>query len=173
MRGITRLALPALLVAGLSIGLAGQAAAETTHYIMAAGLGGDAGTLVLQSEVSAPPFTADVAFASKGSVVPSTGEATVKGTVVCSEQGSVGIVGALRQRAGKTIISGTFIAQVECSTDPTSFTASMYESTGRFVGGKATIRRILIEEGGECEETSEGCRFEYIQGPLAVKLVPR
>ena len=146
-----------------------EAAAGTTYYIMAAGFFGDVGTLVLHGDVSGPPFTFDVSFASKGTVVPSTGEATVKGTVTCSEQGVVSIEAELRQRAGRTFISGFGSTEVECSTEPTSFSISVVEANGRFVGGKATIRNVFTFG---CADTGN-CSEDFIEGPFAVKLTRR
>ena len=146
-----------------------ETTAGTTYYIMAAGFGGAAGTLVLNGDVSEPPFTFDVSFASKGTVVPRTGEATISGTVVCSEPGSVYVEGELRQRAGRTFISGYFFTSVDCSTEPTSFTISVVEANGRFVGGKATIRNVFIEG---CSDSGD-CTSDFIEGPFAVKLTHR
>lgn len=146
-----------------------ETTAGTTYYIMAAGWFGATGTLVLHGDVSEAPFTFDVSFASKGTVVPRTGEATISGTVVCSEPGSVYVEAELRQRAGRTIISGYGFTEVECSTEPTSFTISVVGSNGRFVGGKATIRNVYIEG---CPDSGD-CTSDFIEGPLAVKLTHR
>ena len=132
-------------------------------YIMAAGWLGDSGTLVLHADVSGPPFTFEVSFSSKGSVIPKTGVATISGTVVCSEPGEVFIDGELRQRNGRTNIRGFFFVSVECSQEPTSFTATVSGSNGLFVAGKAAIFDVFIDGCGATD-----CDFEFLEGEVTM-----
>ena len=127
---------------------------------------GDFGALVLNADVSAPPFTIQVSLSGRGSVIPKTGVATIRGTTVCSEPGFVDIQGELRQKIGRMFISGFFFVEVACSTDPTSFTADTRSSNGLFVAGSATIRDVDVFG---CADSGD-CSSDFIPGPLAVKL---
>lgn len=144
-----------------------EATQGTTYHIMAGGFFGNTGTLVLHGDVSEPPFTFEVAFSSKGSVRPKTGEVTIRGTVVCSEPGFLNDVdGELRQRVGRTLVRGFFFFQSDCSEDPTPFSVTVTSDNGLFVAGRATIRDVFAEGCGATD-----CDAEFFSGVVTtVKL---
>lgn len=73
-----------------------------------------------------------------GSVDPSTGVATVRGTVSCNRATSVGISGELRQTfANRVVISGFFSTQADCAPPASAWSASVTASNGRYGGGAA------------------------------------
>ncbi len=127
----------------------------TTYYFMVAGCcrteDGASGNLVVHADVSALPFTFDVAFSS-GSTDPKTHATTINGTVVCSEPGSVDIAGGLQQR----LASGLFSVQVACSPETSTFTATVSPSAGSFMPGKATVSDVVISGCGatDCDSRS-------------------
>ena len=73
-----------------------------------------------------------------GMVRSSTGLVTVSGTLTCSQSATIRIEGTISQRAGRTIVTGTFFTTFTCS-GTTSWSASTTGENGRFVGGKAQV----------------------------------
>jgi len=73
-----------------------------------------------------------------GTVRPSTGLVTVSGTLTCSQSATIRIEGTISQRAGRTIVTGTFFTTFTCN-GTTSWSASTTGENGRFVGGKAHV----------------------------------
>jgi hypothetical protein len=144
--------------------------AGTTYHIMVAGCcrteDGVSGDLVVSASGTGDPpvpFTFDVSFSS-GSVDPRTHEATVSGTVVCSESGVVEIAGVLRQR----LVSGDFSVEVACSQDVSTFTAPASALGGAYTPGPAAIVDVVISGCGATDCDSESLPGEV----LTLKLHP-
>ena len=120
-----------------------DASAGTTYYIMGGtccGNGSSGGSLVLNVETSAPPFTIDdLTVSPTGSVKQSTGEATISGTITCSNgPGTVEIDVSLVQRIGRLLVQGSQFKDFECSgTQSWSITIAGFN--GLFVGGRAQV----------------------------------
>jgi eukaryotic-like serine/threonine-protein kinase len=75
-----------------------------------------------------------------GSVNPSTGVATVRGTVSCNRATSVAISGELRQTfANRVVIDGFFSTQVDCAPPASAWSATVTASNGRYGGGPASV----------------------------------
>jgi hypothetical protein len=107
----------------------------TTYLIMVGSLGAG-GALQFNTDVGTPPIEITVSIDPRGTVVPKTGAATVRGEVTCSEPTMVGIDGSLRQRSGRLYIDGWGFAEVECEGVAT-FELPIFESNGLFTGGTA------------------------------------
>ncbi len=99
---------------------------------------GPGGNLVFSLAEPGPPLVFDLSLNATGSVKPSTGIATVSGTVTCSKRAFVQLSGQLEQRAGRVFIRGFFGDTFECD-GVTPWTVSLSGENGRFAGGKATF----------------------------------
>lgn len=93
-----------------------------------------------------PPFSLGVT-ADRGSVVLSTGQATLTGTVTCNERASVIVSGSLwQERAGKAI-EGWFWTNVYCEGEGrVAWSATPYYGLGLFRG-----RSAFLFTGGRAE----------------------
>jgi len=120
-----------------------DASAGTTYYIMAGtccGNGSSGGNLVLNVDTSAPPFTIDdVTVSHADTVRPSTGEATISGTITCSNgPGSVEVDVFLTQRIGRVLVQGGQFDDFECSGTQ-SWSITVVGGNGLFTGGRAHV----------------------------------
>jgi hypothetical protein len=111
-------------------------AGETYFFMVGAFASGTGGNLVFSVDVAPPPFKIDLIIDEVGSVIPSKGVATVRGTVTCSRPAFVDLFGELARRIGRVIVRGTFFSFFECDGE-TPWSAVVISETGPFVGGKA------------------------------------
>ena len=108
-----------------------------TYLVMVGSFGsGPGGSLMFQADVGAPPVQITVTIDPRGSVVPKTGEATIYGTVTCSEPTMLGIDSWLRQRSGRLYIDGWGFTEVQCDGTAT-WEITIADANGLFTGGKA------------------------------------
>lgn len=88
-----------------------------------------------------------------GTVNPATGVATISGTIECTRAGapasaSAFLYGDLRQRVGRTLISGGFGTMyvtppvIECSSPATPWSFTSKAGNGLFVAGQATVHAL-------------------------------
>ena len=142
--------------AGLQSFVAWDAVAGTTYYIMVASCcGSPGGNLVFNVGAPPPSPQIDISIDPVGTFDPRTGTATVSGVVDCSNGNFVQIYGTIRQRVGRTFVTGDFSAFLEgCSQDMT-WTATI-TGNGLFRGGTATVSAYAYTCGPiECAEASE------------------
>jgi hypothetical protein len=147
-----------------------EATAGTTYLIMVGSFAsGPGGNLIFGLDVAPPPLVLDLALSPKGSVVPKTGTATVRGTVVCNEPATVfGISGRLEQRKGRVILGGDFfVGEFACEPPETAWSATVTASNGLFTGGKA---RVLNVSASGCGEDFLLCDDAFIPGPITMQL---
>lgn len=83
-------------------------------------------------------FEIELELDKEGSVIPSTGEATVKGSVICSQPAHVFLWGELERRLGRVTVRGYFYSDLWCN-GKTVWKATVINQNGPFVGGKAKI----------------------------------
>jgi hypothetical protein len=107
----------------------------TTYLIMVGSLG-DGGLLQFNTEVGGPPIEITVSIDPRGTVVPKTGEAMIRGTVTCSEPTMLGVDGMLRQRLGRVFIEGGAYTELYCDGSA-AFELPIVGWNGLFTGGKA------------------------------------
>lgn len=90
-----------------------------------------------------PPFALGIGADPRGSVVPSTGAATVRGTVSCSEPAFVSVSGSLRQERAGMAIEAWFWTSVLCDG-----TASWSATPSYGLGLFPPARRCSTREAG-------------------------
>jgi hypothetical protein len=73
-----------------------------------------------------------------GSVNASTGEATISGTVTCSEPVSGTLDGSVQQRIGRALLRGFFFTFFECD-GVTPWQVQVVADNGLFVGGRVQV----------------------------------
>ncbi len=113
------------------------AASGETYLVMVGSFGeGPGGSLMFQADVGAPPVEITVSIDPRGSVVPKTGEVTIRGTVTCSEPTMLGMESGLRQRSGRLYIDGWGFTELQCDESAT-WEITIADATGMFTGGKA------------------------------------
>jgi len=126
-----------------------RARAGVTYYLMVAQCCGSGeeyggGDLVLTvTRVARGPFEATVTIAETGTVDPTTGIATLSGTVACTARSAVAGEGVLRQlRQGLFVARGWVGAQIACTPgDPVEWTVDVDTDTGiAFGDGSARLR---------------------------------
>lgn len=124
-----------------------DAVAGTTYYFMVSSLFPvSSANLVFNLLQGPPPLSIAPSVSQFGSVDPTTGTATLTGSVTCSQPVFVTLSGQLKQMHAGTPISGFFSTFIPCDgTTPWSFTVQTVPSLfhGRsvalFTGGKATV----------------------------------
>jgi hypothetical protein len=116
------------------------------------------GTLVLSAVPAPPPFTFDFQTDPQGSVVPSTGTATIRGTATCSQPAFVYVSGALRQdRPGNPI--DAFVYTAFFCDGTTAWSAPVFYSPRLFRG-----RSVALFVGGWADATLSAAAFSASEG---------
>ena len=114
--------------------------AGTTYYFLVGAFdSGPGGTLVFnvdETNLQLPEI--DVTVDPIGSFDPSTGTATITGTVTCSEGAEFAFVDvSLSQRVGRFIIRGFGGTEVTCDGTSQAWSVEVFGETGLFKGGRA------------------------------------
>jgi hypothetical protein len=140
-----------------------EAQAGQTYYIMV-GTWGSAGTLVLSLTQAPPPLAISVSVDPVGSVVPSKGVATVRGTVTCNRPVFVSLDGQLQQQIGRATVSGWLSAGVVCDgTTPAAWSSVVTSTPGTFIGGRAAALFV----GGHANVTAAATAWDPATGDFA------
>lgn len=112
-----------------------EAVAGTTYHLMVGSYSdGPGGNLSLTVK---EPLDIGVTVDAVGGVDPTTGVATVSGTVTCSDPLWLDVLGQLHQRTGRQVNSGYFSDFVFCDRE-TPWTATV-EQSGTFTVGPAQV----------------------------------
>lgn len=128
------------------------------------------GPTVVTLAEAPPPFALGVRITA-GSVVPSTGQATVTGTVTCSETAYVNVSGRLSQEHAGVTIEGWFWSGAFCEPGrEAAWSAVPGYGLGRFRG-----RSALLYTGGPAEAQATASGYgsttgEYDQESATVRL---
>jgi hypothetical protein len=97
------------------------------------------GRIALDVAPPGPPLTVSQSLEATGTVVKSTGSATVAGTVTCSKP-TFATIGASVDQVRKGVESdGIAPVTVSCGPTPTAWSATVTPSTGKFVVGTASL----------------------------------
>lgn len=114
-----------------------NAEAHVTYLFMVGAFGsGPGGNMTFNLIEAPPPVQIELAIDSRGTFIPSTGIATLRGTVTCTGSAGVYIDGSLRQRVGRLFIDGYGSNFFSCDgTTPWSMEVS--SDDGLFAGGRA------------------------------------
>jgi hypothetical protein len=102
---------------------------------------GSPASALLQFDPNVPPqprLHLDLTVDPKGTVAGKTGAVTVTGTVTCSLPADVFIDVFIQQRAGRVLIQGEAIADIQCD-GTTSWSATGQGFSGIFKGGSAQV----------------------------------
>ena len=97
----------------------------------------------------------------RGTFDPHTGQATISGTIACSEPLAGFIEVSLQQRAGRLIVVGSGFTDVACSPEGTTWSVTV-SGPGRFAGGQAlaSARAEFVVDGNTITaETSQQVRL--------------
>lgn len=126
-----------------------DATAGQTYYIMI-GTYSNGDTLSLSVNLAPPPLAIELNLDPIGSVKPTTGVATVNGTVTCNQSTYVSGWGSVQQKIGQGIVQGYVYIGGSCDPSaPLIWTSTLYSQpvqevgSGRaatlFTGGRATV----------------------------------
>lgn len=99
------------------------------------------------------PLDIRVQLDRSGSVNPSTGVATVRGTVWCNRPIAVGLNGELKQTiAGRMVTSG-FSIQADCAPPASAWTAKVIAANARYSGGPAdaSVAASACDQFSSCD----------------------
>jgi hypothetical protein len=132
------------------------ATAGTTYYFMASARFTPItpANLVFNLLPAPPPFSFNPSVEQFGSVTPSTGAVTIRGSVQCSDPAYVTISGQLKQKRGGASITGYWSAFVPCD-GVTPWTATVQSETVLFRG-----RSALLFAGGKAEVAATATAFD-------------
>jgi hypothetical protein len=139
--------------AGLQSQVVFDAAAGGTYYFLVGSFNGLPGGALSFSLVEAPtpppPLEVDVELDSRGSVDPRTGNAVVRGTIVCNQDATASLWGSLRQPVGRTgSLRGEFALGTSCSAQRRGWSATVEPYSGRYVGGTASASAQAYASNG-------------------------
>ncbi len=142
-------------VYGLQSAVRFEAAANTTYFFMVGfccGNGGTGGGTLFFNVREAPPLL-DITLLinSQASFDPRTGAATIGGTLTCNTEAVfTEVFGTLRQRVGRSFITGNFhVTPGPCSPPSLSWSTTVI-GDGLFRGGKVTLELFATA----CDEFS-------------------
>ena len=106
-----------------------------------------------------PPLSITPSINQFGSVDPSTGAATISGSVVCSKPAFVTIFGQLKQTHGPNPTSGFFSAFIPCN-GTTPWSANI-QTLGQTFHGRALAD---VFTGGPADVTASASAFDFDEG---------
>lgn len=117
---------------------------------------GNGGTLHISVDEAPPPPTIDVTVDPIGAFNPTTGSATISGTVVCSSDANFAFVDVqLRQQVGRFVVSGFGSIDVLCDGTAQPWALEVTGSNGLFKGGRAAAVTFAVA----CSEM--GCSEDF------------
>ena len=130
------------LVACAPLGVVWPTTAGETYFLVVfddqGDGGGNGGVLNLTIDTAPPPPTIDVTVDPTGSFNPTTGAATVTGTVTCSGDAEFAFFEVqLSQTVGRFIIRGFSGTDVTCDGATRPWSLMVMGDNGKFGGGKA------------------------------------
>ena len=118
---------------------------------------GSGGTLEITVDTAPPPPTVDVTVDPVAHFDPSTGSATVTGTVTCSGDGFNNFIEVdLRQRVGRLFITGFGGTGFTCDGTTQEWAVEVFGDNGLFKGGHAASVTFAVACGAlECGADEE------------------
>lgn len=130
---------------------------------------------MLSATQAPPPLAIDLRLDSAGSVVPTTGIATIRGTVTCNRPVFVYVSGEVQQQIGRATVRGWLSAAVLCEgTAPVAWSSVVTSELRTFVGGRAAA---LFTGGGAIVSASawayDPASGEFGQDGIQEKVVLR
>ena len=138
-----------------------------TYYILAFAFqpGYPGGTLRLSVDAGPPPPTIDATVARTGTVYSSIGEATLHGTVACTDADYVALYGIVREQFGRFLVVGTFEWEPDVVCDGTyqPYALDVYPDFGKFSGGKVDV----LLGASACNVLS--CRSSQTSAPVMLR----
>jgi hypothetical protein len=135
-----------------------EAVAGVTYHVMVGSFSAEGANLVLNALAAPPPFTFDLQLDPKGSVVPSTGVATVNGTANCSIPAFVTASGSLIQVRPGMVIDAFFMTSFFCE-GTTAWSAQVFYSPRLFRG-----RSVALFTGGRADANVSANAFAPSEG---------
>ena len=114
--------------------------AGTYTVLVGSWAGTPGGSLVLTATPTVVPLTAEVTIDSIGNVDTRTGDATVTGTITCSEEASGVVAVSLFQEGGR--FAANSFGEVEiasCGPAPTAWSAAVPRGSAKFQAGTAFV----------------------------------
>lgn len=138
-----------------------DAVAGTTYYIMVASFifPAPSANLVFNLLPAPPPLSITPSVNQFGSVDPSSGAATISGSVSCSKPAFVTIFGQLRQAHGNSATTGFFSAFVPC--DGTAVWSTNIQTLGQTFHGRALAD---VFTGGPADVIASASAFDFEEG---------
>jgi len=118
-------------------------AAGTTYYVLAIDDqfdgGGNGGLLMISFNPAPPPPTLNVTVNPVGKFDQKTGQATLSGTVTCTNASSVQAYGQVSQSVGRvaTINGSLSFGATTCDGTAQPWSATATPTSGKFAGGKS------------------------------------
>lgn len=133
-----------------------DATAGTTYYFMVASpYAQSPADLIFNLQLAPPPFAFTPSINQFGSVTPSTGSATIQGSVTCNYNSYITISGQVKQTHGRTPINGFFSAFVPCNATTVPWSAALQSQLQLFHG-----RSALLFTGGKANVTATAFGFD-------------
>lgn len=141
---------------------------DQTYYIMVASFGGG-GSLMFNLSVAPPPLAIDVLVDGSGRVVPTTGMATLSGSVTCNSPAYVFGSGHVQQKIGQGLVSGYFYLSVFCdAVSPAPWSATLSSQPVTEIGSG---RAATLFTGGRMTVSGYAYAYEPIAGESAQDII--
>lgn len=137
-----------------------DAIAGTTYYFMVASVlaapnAQPPADLVFNLQLAPPPFTFTPSINQFGSVSPSTGTATIQGSVTCNYNSFINLSGQVKQTHGGDPVNGFFSAFVPCNATTVPWSAALQSQLQLFHG-----RSALLFTAGKASVTATAFGFD-------------
>jgi hypothetical protein len=114
--------------------------------------GSPGGTLILSATPTVAPLTVEVTIDSIGSVDTNTGNATVTGTITCSQEASGDVGVSLFQEGGRFVADSFADVEVaSCGPTPTAWTALVERGSAKFQVGTVLAHADAFATTGTLE----------------------
>lgn len=127
-----------------------DAIAGQTYYIMISTYG-TGGNLALSVTLAPPPLAIQLNLDPTGSVRPTSGTATVQGTVTCNQSAYINGWGYVQQKIGQGLVQGYIYIGGSCDpSTPMAWTSTLYSQPVQEVGGG---RAATLFTGGRATAT--------------------
>jgi hypothetical protein len=109
--------------------------AGVTYEVMVGSFFSDGGPLVISALEAAAPLQVSVTLDEFGTVDTRTGEATITGTVTCTEEALGGIGVFLSQTGGRFTAEGGNFAEIACGPEPSVWSVTVLGDSAKFQAG--------------------------------------
>jgi hypothetical protein len=137
---------------------------ETYLVMVGSWAAGPGGSLTIEADEAEEPLSAELTPDLVATVAPGSGDATLSGTIICSEPATGFVFVSLIQEGGRFTANGTAEAEISCGPTPTPISIVVTSPGPKYQAGEAfAFAQIFLE-------TADGKEFStFIEGPITLR----